>query len=512
MPTGPSPDVKTLHTGDLDALVCDLVAAGFRPVKGDRHTWIGPITPALSRLTSATEMRIEIRDGWPYLHPYLFVDGLVGRRHVNSMGNACLWPEDEDNCAEWLRLDGIERRAEEWVADQEAGAPDPALDSHLYFATLPGPMVTVDIEALVARGVIRHVDGGHGLIRARLSGDVFSVGEAGNLDAAWFSRSGIAAPPADASALQGALTRDQKRTYDLLTARLSRSRPGVVLLLWNDGGSINALGVRLTRKSRGRYESTALEVARTDRSMLRLRSGPDAPTLAGHTVAVFGVGAIGSEVALLVARSGVGRLVLVDRERLRPANMSRHAASGRYVGMNKSDAMAATIHDALSDVRVTAIHNLLWSPDEINAVVGGSDLVIDATGNRAYRDLLSRMAAQASVPLVSTELHRAGAVARARVQVSGDHPIWARTEKDGFPEVPAAPGPPAPPVWETGCGAPVNNAPPAAVAGAATLGTRAVLDVLTGRNRDDREILEVYEPIEAAPFDRSGQLVFRPTS
>ena len=91
MPTAGLRDPATLHQGELDLLVTDLVEAGFRPRSGDLHDWIGPIRPSLQRLTSATEMRIEIRDGWPYQHPYIYVDGLAGRKHVNALGNTCLW-------------------------------------------------------------------------------------------------------------------------------------------------------------------------------------------------------------------------------------------------------------------------------------------------------------------------------------------------------------------------------------------------------------------------------------
>lgn len=511
MTTDRSRDASTLHPGELDLLTSDLAEAGFRPVAGDRHRWRGPINAALGRLTSASQMQIEIRDGWPYVHPYLFADGLVGRRHVNALGNVCLWPEAEDRYEEWTRLGAIQTRIAEWVADQEAGAPDPPLDTHLYYTpSARGRLVTLDVDSLMAARRVRRGDGQHGTMRARLSNDVFEVADKGNLTAMWFWRDSLGAPPATEDRFFDSLTRDQRRAYARLTRRLSASRPSIAILLWDDHGQTNALALQMVEARAGRWRAEAVEVARTDASVRYIRSGPDAPALASKTVAVFGIGAIGSEIAMLLARSGVGRLALVDHEVLRPGNLVRHAASGRYVGQVKSKAMAATIADSLPGVRVVSFTGPLWDAALLAPIFEASDLVVEATGNLAFGDLLSRIAADTGVPLVSGALHREGAIARVRVQVGSEYPIWARTAATGFPLVPAKAGPAAAVAWETGCGAPVNNAPPVAVTAAAALAGATVLDILADRDRREREVFEVYRTIEVAPFDRPGLQTFEP--
>jgi threonine dehydrogenase-like Zn-dependent dehydrogenase len=345
-----------------------------------------------------------------------------------------------------------------------------------------------------------------------ITDNVFAVGEDGNLTAAWFWTPALAAPPTDAVGIGDLLDRSQRRTFAALQSRLRPSRSCPAVLLWKDAGHLNALAVEIKRAGAGRFSAEALEVARTDASVLRLRSGPDAPALAGVTVAVFGVGAIGSEIAMLLARSGVKRLVLVDHERLRPSNLSRHAASGRTIGMRKSVAMAATIREALPDTDVDAIDWLLWSPDQIEAIARQAHLVVDATGNRAYRDLLSRIAAMAGVLLLAAALHRGGRIARVRIQVGDTDPLWGRSEATGFPEIPTGPGAARVVHWETGCGAPVNNAPPVAVAAAAALATRCALDLLTNRDVRNRDVVEIFDPIAEEPFDARGTLTFEARS
>ena len=132
------------------------------------------------------------------------------------------------------------------------------------------------------------------------------------------------------------------------------------------------------------------------------------------------------------------------------------------------------------------------------------DLVVDATANAAYTDTLSSVASRAmpSRPVVAVALHRRGAIGRVRVEVDHSAPLTSRSSATGFPSIQSLPlerdG-----RWETGCGAPINNAPPWAVAAVAALATRTAVDVLMGRITKDLDLIDVYEPF-APPFDRRG--------
>lgn len=451
-------------------------------------------------------MRIEIRDGWPYLHPYVHVNGLGVRKHVNPGGNTCLWFEDDDDYRLWLRLRSIMTRIDAWVRDQEAGPSEPALDTHLYFPLPTVGMLELDLDALIARGHVRAKAGDSGDLRANQSGSVFVLGERGSLPAAWFWQEGIAAPPGSTEGVRRLLSRDQQGRYDRLTASIAWSRPGVAILLWDDKGTINALGLKVEHKRRGQYLLRSLEVARKDMSTMRLRAGPEATWLANRTVVLFGVGAIGSEVAVLLARSGLGAINLVDRDRLRPSNLTRHAASAQYVGLAKVKALAQTIEDAGLPTNVQQTEAMIWAASILRPLIESSHVVVDTTGNSAYTDMLSRLCEEVGRPLVAAALHRGGRVFRARVQAhASNEPIWGRSEATGFLDVPADPGPMPGLTWEVGCGAPVNNAPPISVASSAARAARLAIDVLAGRADRDVDIFEVYAGIEDARFATPGQ-------
>jgi len=292
MATAPSPDVSTHHPGELDELFGDLLKAGFLPVAGDSHRWRGPINPALATLTPVDTMEIEVRDGWPYLHPYVHVAGLMGRRHVNPMGNVCLWEEDEGDYTSWLRFEDIKARIDAWVADQASGAGIPPLDAHLYFTpSVRDQIVILDLDALTEAGLVRREPGRHGDLRATFSPGLFRLGSTGGLTASWFWIDQLHAPPATSNDLRRVLSTEQGKHFEGLGLRVRKKRPVLAILLWSEGVDVvSGLGLRISKRV-GPRTAVALPIARSDEAMLRLRSGPDAAALSAMGVAVFGVGA-----------------------------------------------------------------------------------------------------------------------------------------------------------------------------------------------------------------------------
>ena len=93
----------------------------------------------------------------------------------------------------------------------------------------------------------------------------------------------------------------------------------------------------LTEMSSGR--PSRMICARTDPEVRLLRAGPDAAVLRTKAVALFGAGAVGSQIADLLARSGVGRFLICDDQTLRPGDLVRHAALESGLGRIKGEAV-----------------------------------------------------------------------------------------------------------------------------------------------------------------------------
>lgn len=90
-------------------------------------------------------------------------------------------------------------------------------------------------------------------------------------------------------------------------------------------------------------------------------------------VAVAGLGGLGSHIAVMLARSGVGRLHLVDFDRVDISNLNRQEYDIRHIGMLKTEAMAERLREInpyieliLDSVKVTAENTAeLFSKHEI---------------------------------------------------------------------------------------------------------------------------------------------------
>jgi hypothetical protein len=497
-----SHEVSAADRAAFDTFTTELIAAGFDSIAGDEHHWRGPIDPSFRPFTEALSMRFEIRDGWPIRHPYLFVDGLMGRRHVNAQGNVCLW-EESDDTLRWLHLEEIRDRIREWCDDQTHESSVPALDTHLYFDRWTHQLVVLDVDSFVAADQIRETDGEAGSLRAKSYSGIFTVGAVGPIPVRWYYRDSVPAPPSSSIAFAYSLTHKQRVDFLTFSEGRGRHRVALALLLWRDNGNVAITALLLTRDK----ATVALEVARNDPTILRLRSGPDAELLGAKSAVIFGLGAVGSHLAMLLARCGLSSLTLVDSAVLRPGDLARHASLPSFVGTSKAVATKSMV-ESITGTTATAITNELWATDALRNLCGATNLVIDATGNAAYTDLLSVIAAFTRNGLVAVALHRQGKIARVRVQVSGTAPILERSSASGFPVIP--------PLsiggqlrWEAGCGAPINNAPPWSVSAAASLAVRVSLDVLADRLTDDVDVIDVYEPSQP-PFDRRGLQEIRP--
>jgi len=72
--------------------------------------------------------------------------------------------------------------------------------------------------------------------------------------------------------------------------------------------------------------------------------------LARATVGVAGCGGLGSNIAVALARSGIGRLILADNDAVEISNLNRQAFFTRDVGRRKVDALAEQLCAIRSDL------------------------------------------------------------------------------------------------------------------------------------------------------------------
>ena len=122
--------------------------------------------------------------------------------------------------------------------------------------------------------------------------------------------------------------------------------------------------------------------------------------LAKSRVAVIGAGGLGGQVILLLARMGIGTLVVVDYDVFDETNLNRQALSSmETLGKPKPEAAAATVSSINPGVKVIPCQVKL---DSSNApeILTGSNVVVDALDNVQDRFLLERTTKKLGIPLV----------------------------------------------------------------------------------------------------------------
>ncbi len=126
-------------------------------------------------------------------------------------------------------------------------------------------------------------------------------------------------------------------------------------------------------------------------------------TLKNSTVAVLGVGGVGSFAAEALARSGVGRILLVDKDDVDITNVNRqlHALLST-VGQPKVDLMKARIADINPECEVIALKMFYTEETYEQFFDYDLDYVIDASDTICYKIHLMKECLKRDIPLISS--------------------------------------------------------------------------------------------------------------
>jgi adenylyltransferase/sulfurtransferase len=135
---------------------------------------------------------------------------------------------------------------------------------------------------------------------------------------------------------------------------------------------------------------TATELTRYSRHLLLPEVGPEGQErLKAASVLVVGAGGLGSPVALYLASSGVGRIGIVDNDRVDLTNIHRqvlHATSN--VGRPKTESAAERLHEANPHVDVV-LHEVKLTSHNAMEILGRYDVIVDGTDNFPTRYLVN---------------------------------------------------------------------------------------------------------------------------
>ena len=135
--------------------------------------------------------------------------------------------------------------------------------------------------------------------------------------------------------------------------------------------------------------------------VLREVGGAGQTRLLGAIVAVIGAGGIGSPALQYLAAAGVGRLIVIDDDRVDLSNLQRQTLFATAdIGTPKAEAASAALARLNPDVTVDP---RIIRLDATNAadLIAGADVVLDGCDNFATRLAVADAAVAARIPLVS---------------------------------------------------------------------------------------------------------------
>jgi adenylyltransferase/sulfurtransferase len=124
--------------------------------------------------------------------------------------------------------------------------------------------------------------------------------------------------------------------------------------------------------------------------------------LLGAHAAIVGCGALGSFQAAALARAGVGRITIIDRDYVEASNLQRQWL------FEESDAIQALPKAAAAERRIAAINSRVsvrgvvadLTASNVAELLSGAGLILDGTDNFATRYLLNDFAVSRTIPWI----------------------------------------------------------------------------------------------------------------
>ena len=122
-------------------------------------------------------------------------------------------------------------------------------------------------------------------------------------------------------------------------------------------------------------------------------------------ICVIGCGGIGGETIEMLARMGVGELRLVDEDAFDLTNLNRQTLSTTDdIGKNKSEVAAEKVRRINPYVKVTRFSEHA-DENNIEKIIGNSNMVVDALDNVLTRVIVSRTANAKKIPFIHGAIH-----------------------------------------------------------------------------------------------------------
>ena len=109
---------------------------------------------------------------------------------------------------------------------------------------------------------------------------------------------------------------------------------------------------------------------------------------AKSTVAVCGLGGLGSNIAVSLARAGIGRLILIDFDRVDISNLNRQQYKASQLGLYKTEALAENLREIAPYIELEA-HTVRVDEENAGNLLKDADIVCEAFDKAECKAMLT---------------------------------------------------------------------------------------------------------------------------
>ena len=108
------------------------------------------------------------------------------------------------------------------------------------------------------------------------------------------------------------------------------------------------------------------------------------------TVAVCGLGGLGSNIAISLARAGIGKLILIDFDRVDITNLHRQQYQASQIGMYKTDALADNLREIAPYIELEA-HTERITEENAVTLLFDADVICEAFDDAECKAMLTEI-------------------------------------------------------------------------------------------------------------------------
>jgi len=107
----------------------------------------------------------------------------------------------------------------------------------------------------------------------------------------------------------------------------------------------------------------------------------------GGTVAICGLGGLGSNIAVALARAGVGRLILIDFDKVDISNLHRQQYQADQIGLYKTEALTENLKRIAPYVEIIS-HTVPITEENFRELLQDADIICEAFDDAEAKAML----------------------------------------------------------------------------------------------------------------------------